>query len=469
MPRNDLGFKIVPLDDGSDSYRLVVRAPGWKESFVIQDRLVVHPHDHKQYRILGRADDLLVLATGEKVRPTNLEIAVSEHPDVKDVLAFGEGQLSLGLLVELVAGSVPDDLDLPENMEALLTSIEPYLQRGNSLTDKHGKVTKEMIIFTRENSKPLRRTDKGSLAKKANLAAFDAEIRACYERADVLKAVPLPLPGVDDGNALLEFIRSLVQNITCNDDFADEIDFFEAGMDSLQASRLRRSLLNSLRATSGLHPPVEDLDPDFCFENSSVHKLYHAVSRIMSGTYSHRVYGETKESRRITAMEDMVEKYREELWTYSRLAAYARISRRSRRPAPEKGSVVLLTGSTGSLGCFLLARLANDPTVSKVICLNRPQSGSVTLRERQMDLMMKRGASMSCEAWEKVVLHGADLTKPDFGLGEESFGQVCTLFVFSLLERPSSNHHRSCFELLMLSTMHGPSISTGIYHPLNHM
>ena len=175
MPRSDTGLTIIPLNDGSNSYRLTGRAPGWKEPFVVQDFLEPNSHDYKQYRIKGRADDLLVLATGEKVRPTNLERAVAEHPDIKGVLAFGEGQACLGLVVELAADKFQHDLSEPGNMDLLLSSIEPYLERGNSFTDKHGKVTKEMIIITRESVKPFFRTDKGTLARRANLAAFDAD------------------------------------------------------------------------------------------------------------------------------------------------------------------------------------------------------------------------------------------------------------------------------------------------------
>ncbi|KAF8887098.1 hypothetical protein BD779DRAFT_1611593 [Infundibulicybe gibba] len=404
---------------------LIGQAPGWKEPYVVQDLLVSNPRDGKQFKILGRADDLLVLATGEKVRPANMERAVAEHPHVKDVLAFGDGQLSLGLLIELAGETADIDLKSSEDVTVLVESIEPYLERGNSFTDKHGKITKEMLVFTQETVKPLIRTDKGSLARKFNYAAFDAEIKACYDRADILKAVPFPLPTANDGSTLLDHIRSLVQDITGIDDFreGDTTDFFEAGMDSLQASRLRRAILNGLRVTSNLPKPVEDLEPDFCFENSSIAKLNSAISQVMSGTYLNGVLDETKEIRRVRAMEAMVEKYRVELVGYGDIAARARRGRGQHKTFPEGGAVVLLTGSTGSLGCFLLAKLANDPLVSKVVCLNR-RAGSSDIRQRQMELMSKRGATMSSEAWNKVILHEAEMSQFDFGLTDAEHSEL---------------------------------------------
>ncbi|KAG6916177.1 putative NRPS-like protein biosynthetic cluster [Tephrocybe rancida] len=425
-PRTDTGITMIPLNDGTKSFRLVGYPPGWQEPFEVQDLLVVNPQDSEQYRIMGRADDLLVLSTGEKVRPTNLELAVAEHPAVKDVLAFGAGQVSLGLLVELSADSFNSvDVNQPDNRETVLASIQPYLERGNSFTDKHGKVSNEMIILTRENTKPLSRTDKGSLARKSILAAFDKEIRSCYERADVQSAVPFPSPYAKDGYALLDTIRIMVHGIAGNDDIPDSIDLFEAGVDSLQASRIRRAILNALRTTPSLPSPVQDLDADFCFENSSIEKLHRAVALIMAGTQvAPSMSGETREDRRIRAMEEMFEKYYDELRSFERLAAHVRVSRLKRRAAAGHKRVVVLTGSTGSLGCFLLARLAGDPDVSKVICLNRRHSGATTPRQRQVDLMAMRGACMSSHAWDKVVLHGAELSRSDFGLSENEFTEL---------------------------------------------
>ncbi|KAG6869385.1 hypothetical protein C0995_003602, partial [Termitomyces sp. Mi166 len=123
-------------------------------------------------------------------------------------------------------------------------------------------------------------------------------------------------------------------------------------------------------------------------------------------------------------MEDMFKKYYDELRSFENLVAQVRVSRMKRRPAAGHKKIVVLTGSTGSLGCFLLARLAGDPDVSKVICLNRVSSGATTPHQRQRDLMAKRGAYMSSQAWDKVVLHGADMSRYDFGLGQNEFSEL---------------------------------------------
>ncbi|TFK52667.1 acetyl-CoA synthetase-like protein [Heliocybe sulcata] len=429
MPRTDIGLKFIPMVDSSSdilTYRLVGQAPGWPEPFVVQDLLEAHPAHKNWVKILGRSDDLIVLATGEKVRPTGMEKAVAEHPDVKHVLAFGDGMFSLGLLVEVAEGKRKGET-LKEGQEALevfLTELDEYLAAGNELTDKHGKVTREMLIITREEEKPLVRTDKGSLARKATFQKFDAEIKFCYERADVSKAEPLPSIETDDGSALWDAIRNLVKSIMgIEDDLADDADFFEAGMDSLQASRLRRAIVNGLRVTPNLPAAVGELAPDFVFERSSIAKLWGAVYAIMKGTYvDGAVEGGDKEERRVRNMEAMVEKYRQELKGYEELAVKAREASGSKQA---DGAIVLLTGSTGSLGCMLVQRLASDETVKKIICLNRPSQGGVeAMRKKQVSALEKRGAHLDAKAWEKVVLRESEISKPDFGLSESDFAEL---------------------------------------------
>jgi len=413
------------MEDGSNTYRLIGRAPGWSGDFVVQDLLEAHPQNAKHVKILGRADDLIVLATGEKIRPTTMERTVAEHPDVKDVLAYGEGQASLGLIVELRASSTWDVDDI-DSVKILRASIDPLLAKGNSFMDRHGKISREMLIFIRQDSdRRLLRSDKGSFIRKDNWALFDKEIKEAYERADLLNATPLPLPSAGNGEALLTAIRGQIKNV--NEAAAssdDNVDFFEIGMDSLQATRLRRAILNGLKVTKGLPCSVTELelDSDFVFENSSTFKLYNAVKRVMEGGYN--TDEKTKETKRLKAMEEVVEKYREELMGYAGIAEEAREKRRGlSEDEYGNGKVVLLTGSTGSLGCFLLARIARDPTVKKLYCLNRTTSG-IDVRERQIILMKKRGVELDDEHWTKVEVLESEPSKLDFGLGETKYNEV---------------------------------------------
>ncbi len=98
----------------------------------MQDHLVGNPAKENQYRILGRSDDLVVLANGEKVRPSGMEQALGECPGVRGVLVFGQGREGCGILIEAEGEPSAD--------------FVAFLDKANELTDKHTKVSKEMVV-----------------------------------------------------------------------------------------------------------------------------------------------------------------------------------------------------------------------------------------------------------------------------------------------------------------------------------
>ncbi|KZT63346.1 NAD(P)-binding protein [Daedalea quercina L-15889] len=88
------------------------------------------------------------------------------------------------------------------------------------------------------------------------------------------------------------------------------------------------------------------------------------------------------------------------------------------------GSVVLVTGTTGSLGCHLLETLVCASSVSRIYAVNRRDRGSRKLRERQAEALRERGIDEDTLASKKVVLVEADLTKSHFGLPEEEYREM---------------------------------------------
>ncbi|KIK63254.1 hypothetical protein GYMLUDRAFT_197778 [Collybiopsis luxurians FD-317 M1] len=432
IPRQDIGLEFQLVDASTRSYKLVGHPHGWSEPFYVQDALEMHPTSRTtQVRILGRTDDLVVLATGEKVRPTMLEQTVAEHPFVKDALAFGEGRPHLGLLVE-VSRYFVDESD----RGAFIESLEPYVERGNSFTDAHGKILMNMLILTFTSEKPLIRTDKGSLARKANYVTFDEEIRRCYDEFELATAFPFPK---NDPSALREALRALVmESYREGTDYfvtssGDRVDFFEVGMNSLQATRLRVSIQNSLRKTLDL--PSLNLVLDFCFQNSTLEKLTSAVSVFMADEHSptpdSKLSADGKEMLRTANMLAAFQRYAAELRGYRKqfvdatLVPYVNGINHSRNGS--QGKVVVLTGSTGSLGSLLLAQLVADPTVIKVFCLNRPREGGRDAMKHQRQVMESRGVWVNEAYWEKVVFFEARMGEAGLGLDQSQYQELFSL------------------------------------------
>lgn len=93
--------------------------------------------------------------------------------------------------------------------------------------------------------------------------------------------------------------------------------------------------------------------------------------------------------------------------------------------------VVLVTGTTGSLGCHLLETLVSAQDVGRIYALNRAAKDNMPLRERQALGLIERGIDTRILDSSKVVLLEGDLTKPDWGLHTETFLEVSAFAVES--------------------------------------
>ncbi|KAG9126236.1 hypothetical protein FRC07_004316 [Ceratobasidium sp. 392] len=90
------------------------------------------------------------------------------------------------------------------------------------------------------------------------------------------------------------------------------------------------------------------------------------------------------------------------------------------RVPPQKERVVV-TGSTGALGSYLLANLLEDDTVEKVWALNR---SSRRMEERQRISFADKGLDVDLLKNEKLVLVEADLEGEKLGLGADLYKEI---------------------------------------------
>ena len=97
-------------------------------------------------------------------------------------------------------------------------------------------------------------------------------------------------------------------------------------------------------------------------------------------------------------------------------------------PAPgsnnqaQVSDVILLTGSTGRVGCHLLAQLVSHASVTKVYALNR--KGCSDVKERQREAFRMWGLDAELADFAKVIFLEGDLSKVDLGLGEQIYAEV---------------------------------------------
>jgi hypothetical protein len=78
---------------------------------------------------------------------------------------------------------------------------------------------------------------------------------------------------------------------------------------------------------------------------------------------------------------------------------------------------IILTGSTGSLGSYLLDTLISSLKVSKVYCLNRRPDAE----QHQAKVNASRGL---VSKWDRVEFLHVDLSKPSLGLEESIYERL---------------------------------------------
>lgn len=86
---------------------------------------------------------------------------------------------------------------------------------------------------------------------------------------------------------------------------------------------------------------------------------------------------------------------------------------------------VFVTGTTGSLGAHMIARLLPSSDVEKVYVFMRKREGEVTLLERQRTAFKERGLDDVALKSPKLVLVEGDLSTPGLGIPRDVFRQVC--------------------------------------------
>jgi thioester reductase-like protein len=91
----------------------------------------------------------------------------------------------------------------------------------------------------------------------------------------------------------------------------------------------------------------------------------------------------------------------------------------------EESCIVLLTGSTGSLGCHLVAYLANLPIVKEVVCLIRPAAGrDQDPSNKQDEALRDRLIFLSPKVRPKITTIQATLSLPQLGLTSETYNSL---------------------------------------------
>ncbi|KAG4438803.1 hypothetical protein IFR05_005694 [Cadophora sp. M221] len=371
------------------------------QEYETKDLFSPHPTKPGFWKHRSRIDDVIVFLNGEKTNPVTFEQELSRHPEVKSALVVGHQRFEASLLVERLKDH---DLSL-EEQEQLIDSIWPVVQHANTQCPTHARISRSKIMFA-DPALPFLRAPKGTIQRQATLNIYEDKIDKMYLERDSESAEVVELHDlhISESASPNEKVRSLVRRVTEWKQFKDQDDFFSLGMDSLQVLHLRRGLF-SLFGDSTINTGT-------VYANPSVDLLVQAITQTAPEKQGSPAGLETV---RINNMEKMLKIYEDEI---DRLLASKDVSALHdvQSPTPE---TVLLTGSTGALGSFLLDHLARSTSVAHIYCLNRSQDSEALQKLRNKE----RGLPSSFPESRVSFLTG-DPAKPNLGLTSQTFEEI---------------------------------------------
>jgi thioester reductase-like protein len=365
------------------------------EKYYTKDLYQPHPTLAHHWIHRGRADDVIVFSNGEKLNPVTIESTVGSHPDVKRAIVVGQGKFQAGLILEPVQFSADDTM-----AQNLIRNIWPTIESVNRETVAHGRIAKHMVRIS-DRAKPIPYSSKGSLQRGQFLKLYEREIEALYDADNHRETVHLNFQSKD---SLSKSLEDIVRSLWAVSDLGPDTDFFNAGLDSLQAINFARLLGYGIRQ-AGFPAERCQITPRLIYANPTLRQL----TEYLFLQSSHEASEPSHTWEGVEEAKALLDKYS---FGSKDMTVQTKIL-----PA-EQEQIILLTGSTGSLGSYLLGLLEGCTSVSKVICLNRAPDGGLS---KQIQSSRERGLRTK---FVKTEFIQADLSQPHLGINEVTYARL---------------------------------------------
>lgn len=372
------------------------------QEWSMQDLYSRHPDPSKPflYRYQCRKDDVIVLSNGEKIAPALIEATLMSNPLVKGAMVVGRGKFQPAALIDLFDG-VPSE---PNERRQMIERLAPVIAEANIHAPAHAKLDRYHVMFA-DPAKPIKYLGQGKIQRHSTYKLYEGDVEALYKAAEDANeqfgSCTLPRLDFSRRESIAGWLELLIAEFTDTSIVDRDRNLFTSGVDSLQVMSMTRELRFQGRTGLGKrsvdmfssaviysHPTVDQL-ADYIFDRTTARTLPngssdgHSSPDFTTQPIQALLDGLTDSLRRSSG-----------LW-----------------PLPSTQSMtVILTGSTGSLGSYLLNALCRAENVARVICLNR----SVDAAKKQAILAQQRGIGPIDEA--RVEFLQADLSLPELGL-----------------------------------------------------
>lgn len=389
------------------------------QEYSMNDLYSKHPDPAKGflYKWTSRADDVVVLSNGENLAPALLEANLKSSTAVKGAMVVGHGKFEPAALIDLDDSPPKDVCDRQE----ILKELEPSINEANKDAPAHGQLDPHHVLFA-DKDRPLRYLGQGKIQRHQTYQQYEEDIEKVYQAAEdgqlgLTEGDAGDSPRVDftRQSSIKEWLQKFIADDAGIHDLGGDDTFFDAGMDSLRVIRIVRELKRQVKLADDTQLTPQSLSPAVVYSHPSLNELSDHLSKkaksvpqdLNSGNQS-ADSDETGRSSKLRDMESLLDKYVQSLPVNNQ---------RQQLPVTQ-GTTVLLTGSTGSLGSYLLNELSNDPNVQHIICLDRTSSAA----EKHRETGPKRGLTPPDP--ERVEFLKANLADPQLGVENEVYERL---------------------------------------------
>jgi hypothetical protein len=195
-------------------------------------------------------------------------------------------------------------------------------------------------------------------------------------------------------------------------------------MDSVLAIRLRAVIVNLLQKGSSSPALQPHIPSNIVYDHPSISSLAEFISTSSS----------PHQSNKLEEMADADVRMRVRRCVERHTATLSAPKTTDKGSKFEEGYYVVITGTTGSLGSFLLDTLLDEEAVKHVYCLNRKSSGDTY--QRQLVNTRKRGLStvkLENSIGNRMTFIDVDLSDARLGISEADYDEVKHPFSSSFL------------------------------------
>ncbi|KAG6847104.1 hypothetical protein H0H93_010078, partial [Arthromyces matolae] len=335
-----------------------------------------------------------------------MEAIILSNPRIQGAAIFGRERPQTGVLIELGPG-VDIDYQDQTQLARLRNELWPTIEEANTVAPAFSRIFKEMILFASKD-KPLPRAGKGTVMRKAALNAYAQEISALYENVEAnITSHSRPASWVPAD--VEKWILGQAVEVASKDTLSIDENLFDQGFDSLSATILRLRITHAMRSSG---------NPSLVTASQNLHQnlVYNAPTIKQLAVYvtSSPVADDTQSSSQTAVIENLITKYSANFEPLNSTSAVSTSS----------GIVVLLTGSTGHLGSYVLAELLADDRITQIYAFNRSGLDSAPILERHVGRFSDSGLDVNLLDAEKLVFVTGDATQPGLGIEEGLYREI---------------------------------------------